>query len=64
MGAIKSDAELVQIKFLNELLADTRPTVKQLLLIHQTILEVKERIMANVSPQLAFERLAIKVSQW
>lgn len=64
MGAIKSETELVQMKFLNELLVDTRPTVKQLLTIHQTILEVKERIMANVSPQLAFERLPIKVSQW
>lgn len=64
IDAIKSSATLIQPDFIAALLADTRPSVKHLLAIHQTILEVKQRIMANVSPQLAFERLAIKLSQW
>lgn len=64
LDAIKSSSMLIQPDYIAALLADTRPSVTHLLAIHQTILEVKQWIMANVSPQLAFERLAIKLCRW
>ncbi|MRJ46934.1 hypothetical protein [Fundicoccus ignavus] len=54
----------IQAKFVQQLLAQHSLAITHLLNVNQTLFEVKQRVSANVSPQLAFERLAIKLCQW
>ena len=54
----------IQQKFVDNLLEQYPISLHHLLKMNQTFYEVKQRIGANVSPQLAYERLAIKLCQW
>lgn len=56
--------DMIQAKFVKALLEQQSPSLAHLLKMNQTLYEVKQRVGANVSPQLAFERLAVKLSKW
>lgn len=53
----------IQSYFLSELLKKYRLKDSDLLDLYDLLLESKERVMAHVSPQVAFERLSILASQ-
>ncbi|MDO4431969.1 MAG: DNA polymerase III subunit [Aerococcaceae bacterium] len=50
--------------WLTELCAEARPTLAQLLKLHQALLGAKRDLLANVSGQLILEKLAIVLSKW
>lgn len=55
---------IIQAKFVKALLEQQSLSLVHLLKMNHTFYEVKQRVGANVSPQLAFERLAVKLSKW
>lgn len=54
----------IQEKFVTALLEQKSPPLTQLLKMNHMFYEVKQRVGANVSPQLAFEKLAVKLTNW
>ena len=57
-------AAIIQEKFVKALIEQQSLRLAHLLKMNHTFYEVKQRVGANVSPQLAFERLAVKLSKW
>lgn len=55
---------IIQENFVKALLEQQSISLAHLLKMNHTFYEVKQRVGANVSPQLAFERLAVKLSKW
>lgn len=54
---------LTQAYFINEVIKTKQPSLAHILELNDLILETKQRLQANVAPQLATERLAILASQ-
>lgn len=57
------DESLIQPYFINEVIKTKQPQLAHILNLNDLIIETKQRLQANVSPQLATERLAILASQ-
>lgn len=53
------DEDLVQSYLLKEMIKVKQPTLGHVLKLNSLLLETKQRLQANVTPQLALERLAI-----
>lgn len=53
---------LVQVYFLKEMIKVKQPSLSHVLNLNSLLIETKQRLLANVSPQLALERLAILAS--
>lgn len=56
------DSRQIQNYFVENLCANAQPTLEHLSRLNDTIYQAKEKIQANVSPQLALEQLALKAS--
>lgn len=61
---VQRPSNIIQEKFVKALLEQQPLSLAHLLKLNHTLFEVKQRVGANVSPQLAFERLAVKLSNW
>lgn len=54
---------LVQAYALKEMIKAKRPSIAHALKLNDLLIETKQRLLANVSPQLALERLALLASE-
>lgn len=57
------DERIIQQYFIKEVIKAKQPGVTHILRLNDLLLETKQRLQANVAPQLALERLAILASQ-
>ncbi|XJS10552.1 hypothetical protein ACF3NG_10560 [Aerococcaceae bacterium WGS1372] len=57
------EEDMIQAYFLKEVIKAKQPSLSHALKLNNLFIETKQRLLANVSPQLAFERLAILASE-
>ena len=53
-----------QAYLIENMMKDCQPTTQHLLSVHRHLLEAKQRLEANVNPQLSYEYLVVRLCQW